>query len=69
MQAEVIGCAACCRELIPIIVMVKEIGAAVRLSTSKGIKIHVCIHEDNMGTCVLVQTLLLNLVLPESTVL
>ena len=57
MQAEVIALAACCRELIPIVAMVKEVGTAVGLSTSESTEMHVCIHEDNTGALVLSQTL------------
>ena len=57
MQAEVIALAACCRELIPIVAMAKEVGIAVGLSTSESIKMHMYIHEDNTGARVLTQTL------------
>ena len=48
MQAEVIALAACCRELIPIIDMVQEVGTAVGLTQSENSKMYVCIHEDNL---------------------
>ena len=57
MQSEVISLAACCRELIPIVNMVEEIGSAVGLSTAESTKMHVCIHEDNAGALVLANTL------------
>ena len=57
MQSEVISLAACCRELIPIVNMVKEIGSAVGLTTAESTKMHVCIHEDNAGALVLDKTL------------
>ena len=57
MQSGVIDLASCCRELIPIIDMVDEVGAAVGLTQSENSKMHVCIHEDNTGALVLAQTL------------
>ena len=57
MQAEVIAFAACCRVLIPIIDMVKEIGSAVGLSTSEKTEMHVSIHEDNAGCIALAKKL------------
>ena len=53
MQVEVIALAASCRELIPIVVTVKEIGTAVGLFASESTRMHVCIHEDNVGVFVL----------------
>ena len=57
MQAEVIALAGCCRELMPIIDMVDEVGTAVGLTHSEKTQLHVCIHEDNAGALVLAQTL------------
>ena len=57
MQAEVIAFAACCRVLIPIIDMVKEIGSAVGLSTSEKTEMHVSIHEGNAGCIALAKKL------------
>ena len=57
MQSEVIYLAACCRELIPIIAMVDEVGAAVGLTHSENPKMHVYIHKDNACVLVLYQTL------------
>ena len=57
IQSEVISNAACCRELIPIISMVYEVGSAIGLTHSENSNIRVCIHEDNAGALVLVQTL------------
>ena len=57
MQAEVIALAGCCRELMPIIDMVDEVGTAVGLTQSEKTKMHVCIHEDNVSALVLAQTL------------
>ena len=57
MQSELIALADCCREIIPVIAIVDEVGAAIGLTQSKNSKMHVCIHEDNKGTLVLDQTL------------
>ena len=57
MQVEVIALAACCRELVPILAMMKEVGAAVVLSTSESTKMYVCIHGDTADGLVLPQTL------------
>ena len=57
MQAEVIALAACCRELMPIIDMIEEIGKAVGLTSTEQTKMHVRIHEDNAGALILAQTL------------
>ena len=56
MQAEIIALAACCRELIPIIDLVDEVGTAVGLAQSENPKMHVRIHEDNAGALTLAQT-------------
>ena len=57
MQAAVIALAACCRELMPIIDMVDEVGTTFGLTQSEKTKMHVCIHEDNTSALVLAQTL------------
>ena len=57
IQSEVIALEACCRELIPIISMVYEVGTAIGLIKSQNSKIHVCTHEDNVGALVLAQTI------------
>ncbi|KAL7524697.1 hypothetical protein ACHAXR_002241, partial [Thalassiosira sp. AJA248-18] len=57
MMSEVIALAHCCRELMPILDMVDEIGEAVGLEQSESPKMHIRIHEDNAGALVLAQTL------------
>ena len=57
MQSEVNALEAFFRELITIIAVVDEVGAAVGLKQSENSKMHVCIHEDNAGGIVLAQTL------------
>ena len=56
MEAEVIALAACCRELMPILDIVEEIGEAVGLGQSKRPRMHVRIHEDNAGALILAET-------------
>ena len=56
MEAEVIALAACCRELMPILDIVEEIGEAVGLGQSMGPRMHVRIHEDNAGALILAET-------------
>ena len=55
MESEVFALTACCRELIPIIDMVDEVGKAVGLSRSEKTNMHVMIHKDNAGALILVQ--------------
>ena len=57
MESYVIALAACFRELIPIIAVVDEVGAAVGLTQSNNSKILLCIHEENTVLLVLDQTL------------
>ena len=57
MQAEVIALAACCRVLVPIIDVVKEIGNAVGLATSERTEMHFSIHKDNAGCIALAKKL------------
>ena len=53
MHSEVIALSSCCQEIIPIIAMVDEVGAAIGLTQSENSKMHVCIHEYNAGALVL----------------
>ena len=57
MQAEVIAMSSCCRELMPIIDMVNEVGMAVGLKSPDSPKMHIRIHEDNAGALILAQTI------------
>ena len=56
MEAEVIALAACMRDLIPIIDMVKDLSRAVGL-LSGDVNMNVSVHEDNLGALVLDETL------------
>jgi hypothetical protein len=56
MEAEVNALAACMRELIPIIDMVKELTQSVGLQAGD-MNMNVSIHEDNSGALVLAETL------------
>ena len=57
MQSEVISLEACFWELVPTIVMVDEVGAAIGLPQSENLKMYVCIHKENAGALVLAQKL------------
>jgi len=56
MEAEVIALAACMRELIPIVDMVKELTQSVGLQAGD-MNMNVSVHEDNSGALVLAETL------------
>ena len=55
MEAEVVALAVCCRELIPVIDLVAEVGNAVGLDSNDPPSIKV--HEDNAGALILANTL------------
>ena len=56
MEAEIIALSACCRELFPIIDMVRSMAEATNLPVGDT-TMNVSIHEDNSGALVLAQTL------------
>jgi hypothetical protein len=56
MEAEIIALAHSCRELFPIMDMVKSLSSAVGLANPET-SMHVSIHEDNAGALVLAETL------------
>ena len=58
MEAEVIALGSCCRELLPIIALVDEIGIAIGIKKSddkdsESSIMHVTIHEDNSGALII----------------
>ena len=55
MEAEINALAACCRELLPVLDLVKEVGDAVGLEQNEPPKVRV--HEDNAGALILANTL------------
>ena len=57
MEAEIVAMATCCRELFPILDMVKELSGAVGLKAEDGASMHIRLHEDNAGALILAQTL------------
>ena len=57
MEAEINALAHCCRELFPVIDIVKEIGETVGLETKDMVSMHVSVHEDNAGALILAETL------------
>ncbi|KAL7532071.1 hypothetical protein ACHAXR_006179 [Thalassiosira sp. AJA248-18] len=56
MEAEINALAACCKELMPILDMVDEVGKAVGLAQSDQPKMHIRIHEDNASALILAKT-------------
>ena len=56
MEAEIIALSACCRELFPIMDMVKSLTESVNLPIGLT-SMNVSIHEDNSGALVLAKTL------------
>jgi hypothetical protein len=61
MEAEIIALGSCCRELLPIIALVDEIGVAIDIkqpndNDSDSSTMHVIIHEDNSGALILATT-------------
>ena len=57
MEVEKVSLAMCCRELFPVINLVKQVGSAVGLPPRERAKIHVTIHEDNSGALILAKTI------------
>ena len=58
MEAETIALGSCCRELLPIIALVNEVGVAIGIkkfydNDSDSSIMHVTIHEDNSGALIL----------------
>jgi hypothetical protein len=56
MEAEIIALSACCRELFPIIDMVRSLATATNFPIGST-TMNVSIHEDNSGALVLAKTL------------
>ena len=57
MEAEIIALAHSCRELFPIMDMVKQLGPLLGLPVEDMTTIKVSIHEDNAGALVLAKTI------------
>ena len=57
MESETTVLAHSCRELFPIMDLVKEVGAIVGLPTKDLTTMHITIHEDNAGALVLAETI------------
>ena len=57
MEAEIIALSHCCRELFPVVDIVKEVGDVVGLPTKDLISMHVSVHEDNAGALILAETI------------
>ncbi|KAL7474623.1 hypothetical protein ACHAW6_000590 [Cyclotella cf. meneghiniana] len=57
MEAEIFVLAHCCRELFPVMDIVKELGDVVGKKTEELTLMHVIIHESNTGVLVLAETI------------
>ena len=57
MEAEIIALSNCCRELFPIMELVKAIASAIDMRQENSPRMHVTIHEDNSGALILANTL------------
>jgi hypothetical protein len=53
MEAEYVAIITACRDLFPVVDMIKELSTAVGLGNDFHSKIHVKIHEDNVGALTL----------------
>ena len=53
MEAEYVALSMSCKELFPIIDIVRELGEATNLPLEQETSMHISIHEDNSGTLVL----------------
>ena len=53
MESEYIAMSTACRDLFPLMDMVKELGGYLGVSISEKSNLHVRIHEDNVGALVL----------------
>ena len=53
MEAEYVALSTSCRELVPIVDLEKELGAATKLPIKDDTSMHISIHEDNSGALVL----------------
>jgi hypothetical protein len=53
MEAECIAISTACRDLFPVVDMIKELSEAVGLESDFNAKIHIKIHEDNIGALTL----------------
>ena len=57
MQAEIYALAQCCKALFPIIKLVRELSAAVRLPEGGPPTMKITLHEDNSGALILATTI------------
>ena len=57
MGVEINALVYCCRELLPVMDIVSEVGNVVGLVTNYMVLMHVLIHEDNAGALVLAETI------------
>ena len=55
MEAEYVALSSACKDLFPVMDVVKELGTAFHLPLQDKAKFHVRIHEDNVGALLLGQ--------------
>ena len=53
MEAEYVALSTSCKDLIPVVGIIRELSKAVGLSDSFVAKLHIKIHEDNVGALTL----------------
>ena len=53
MEAEYVALSTACKDLFPIVDMVKELAGSVRIEVKSVAKMHINIHEDNVGALTL----------------
>eukprot|EP00956_Cyclotella_meneghiniana_P043046 scaffold250689_cov149-Cyclotella_meneghiniana.AAC.1 len=53
MEAEYVALSQACKDLFPLLDMVKELGNAVGIPVGKDTYMHVQVHEDNVGALTL----------------
>ena len=56
MESKINTLSHCCRELIPLMNMVQEIGGAVGMPTDDLTSMHVSVHKNNSGALILAHT-------------
>ncbi|KAL7474180.1 hypothetical protein ACHAW6_000167 [Cyclotella cf. meneghiniana] len=57
MEAEIIALDHCCKDLLSVIDVIKELGDVVVLPTKDLVIMHVSIHKDNAGALILAETI------------
>jgi hypothetical protein len=53
MEAEYVSLSQACKDLFPLLDLIKELGSALNLDINERTNLHVKIHEDNVGALTL----------------